>query len=111
MSCRHIPSRLLTSSAEVRVPADGDYGGEYASEAATIDGVMYVASSSLDRSQTTLTDGAAGVLFVDALHSSGAFAVPVGSLVSIDGAPEVSAVSVREFRVGDDVHHWEVDVM
>jgi hypothetical protein len=110
MKWARIPRWLMRSTAEVRVPADGDYAGEYEDVAMVISGVLYESGSRLDGTDTVLTDGESGTLFVDAVNSSGAFAIPVGSLVSIDGAPEVSVVAVNEYRIGGEVHHWEIDV-
>ena len=46
---------------------------------------------------------------MDAVSTEGAFAVPAGSLVSVDGSPPVAATSCVPCPDGmGRVHHWEV---
>lgn len=104
-----LPRRMLRQTAEVRVPKDGPYGGEY-EEAKTIDHVWFDASASIRQTEYQLQAPVKGLLFIDPKVSSGAFAIPAGSLVTIDG--EVSGATVHECSPIKDgrgrVHHWEV---
>lgn len=108
MSWQRIPRRYMRSTASVRVPVDGKWGGEYADEPRVIGHVRYENAAMLKRRDYVLSEGASGVLFVDAANSDGAFAIPQGSLVSIDGKPEKSADEVEELSIDGSVHHWEV---
>jgi hypothetical protein len=104
-----LPRRMLRQAATVRVPKDGPYGGEF-EEAVTIGHVWFDASASIRRTDYQLQAPVKGTLFVDAKVSDGAFAIPAGSLVSVDG--EVSEATVHECSPIKDgrgrVHHWEV---
>lgn len=103
-----IPRRLLASTARVRVPLPGAaYGGEYG-EHREIAGVCLQGADSLRPTDYQLRDTTTGVLFVDAVNSRGAFAVPAGSLVSVDGGPESCVAECREYAEGRRVHHWEL---
>ena len=106
-----IPLSLLPDTALVKVPAEGDYGGEYAPDA-TISHVRFDSTSALRVSEYVSDDGAQGVLYVDAANSGGAFAIPEGSLVSVDGGKTwMAALSVSEYMCfGGAVHHWEVEL-
>lgn len=106
-----IPLSLLGSSCTVRVPADGKYGGEHA-DPVEVSHVRFVPRSEMERSGYVFADGATkGLLFIDAQNSEGAFEVPVGSLISIDGAPEASAANVVALPgFWGEVHHWEIEV-
>ncbi len=56
-------------------------------------------------------EGSKGLVVVDARNSEGAFAVPVGSLLSINGEPEVAVVKSVPYRTyRGAVHHWELEV-
>ena len=106
-----IPVSVMPSVLSVRVPVDGVYGGEYA-EAQTIENVRFEKAEALVRGGYVLTDGAKGLLFVDAVNSKGAFEIPTGSLLSIDGAEEATAGNVATFEgFNGEVHHWEIEVM
>lgn len=106
-----IPVSVMPSNVAVRVPVDSTYGGEYA-EAQTIEHVRFEKASALVRGAYVLTDGAKGLLFVDAVNSKGAFEIPTGSLLSIDGAEEATAGNVDTFEgFNGKVHHWEIEVM
>lgn len=105
-----IPRALLGSTAQVRVPAEGKYGGTYG-DPQTIAGVRFVPAADMVRSGYVLTDGAKGMLFIDARSSDGAFELPVGALVSIDGAEELSVAKCSAFAgFGNQVHHWELEL-
>ena len=109
MNVPPIPISALPSAMQVRVPRDGDYGGSYA-EPVTVSNVRYDRSSRLLSRDYVLTDGASGVVFVDAANSPGAFEVPEGSLVSIDGGDEVAVIRCERFQPFGEVHHWELVV-
>lgn len=103
-----IPRRLLTSTALVRVPdASAAYGGEYEAPR-EVSRVCVQGSDALRPTDYQLRDAASGVLFIDARNSGGAFAVPAGSLVSVDGGPESCVAECREYAEGGRVHHWEL---
>lgn len=105
-----IPKSMLGGSASVRIPVEGDYGGEYAEVPEVVDGVYFEPSASLSSSSYRLVDGCRGVLYIDAVNSAGAFAIPVGSLVEWEGE-EMVAASVSEYRTPTEVHHWEVQLV
>ena len=106
-----IPKSVMPSSVAVRVPVEGDYGGEYG-EPQTITGVRFESAASLVRSDHVLSDGAKGLLFIDAVNSLGAFEVPVGSLLSIDGQEYAAAGKVDRYECfNGTVHHWEIEVV
>lgn len=111
MSAIHpIPRNLLPETMTVRVPADGEYGGTYGADETTIYNVRFDRAAELKRTQYVLEDGSKGIVFIDRVNSSGAFAVPVGSLVTI-GGEELSAVKVNEYKSYNGiVHHWEIEV-
>ena len=109
-----IPRRLLRQACTVRVPRDSFYRGEY-EEPVSFGRVCYEPASSIGG---TANSGGSphqeqnpvrGTLFIDPRASEGAFEVPAGSLVKVDGM-ETEAV-VREcaaIMCGGRVHHWEV---
>lgn len=105
-----IPKALLGSSCAVRVPIDGEYGGEY-SEPRAIENVRYCPRAELERTGYVFSDGSKGMLFIDRENSAGGFELPVGALVSIDGASEVAVIKCEpQIAFGPVVHHWEVEV-
>lgn len=107
---RPIPRTLLGSNCTVRVPIDGEYGGEYA-EPRSIERVRLCPRADLERTGYVFSDGAKGLLFIDCINSVGGFELPVGSLVSIDGAPEVAVTRCETLiGFGNEPHHWEVEV-
>ena len=69
-----------------------------------------MASASIRRTDYQLQAPVRGTLYIDPKASTGAFAIPAGSLVSVDG--EVSEATVHECSPIKDgrgrVHHWEV---
>lgn len=111
---RAIPTYLLTSRMEWRAPS-GDprsMGGEYGARQAT-ERVRFEPSEARATGGSMPLyeryDGPTGTVFVDARNSVGGVP-PVGSLVSVDGGPEVPVRSVEELRGFSGVHHWEVSV-
>jgi hypothetical protein len=107
-----IPMRVLTSSVRVRIPVDGAGGYKEYADPATIGNVRYELASGVRPTSYQLQDGTTGVLFIDALNSVGAFDVPAGSLVSVDGAEaECCVAACRRYEgFGGRVHHWEVEL-
>lgn len=104
-----LPRRMLQQTAIVRVPKDTPYGGEY-EEPKTIDHVWFDASATIRRTDYQLEAPVKGTLFIDPKVSVGAFEIPAGSLVSVDG--EVSEAAVHDCSTIKDnmgkVHHWEI---
>ena len=110
MNVPAIPKTLLPDTIKVRVPAESKYGGGYA-RAKTITNCRLDAKNAVMRGSSYVwVDGTTGLLFIDARNSEGAFEIPVGSLISVNGKPEVSAVQVDCYRPYDEVHHWEIQV-
>lgn len=103
-----IPRRLLTSTAVVRTRVEGGYGGEFEAPR-TIRGVCYQPVDAARRTDWQIRDAPTGVLFVPSA-SPGAFAIPPGSMVSVDGGPESCVGTCDELSVGGRVHHWEVEL-
>lgn len=93
----------------MRVPLE-EGGGEFAPPV-PINNVRYEKAAGIRRTDYQLQDGTTGIVFIDAVNSEGSFEVPAGSLVSIDGAPEVcvNECHPREGFAGR-VHHWELEV-
>lgn len=106
-----IPPALLPSTAEVRVPVDGEWGGALSDGARTITGVRFERTSSIESGDCVSSDSPQGTLYIDAANSAGAFEVPEGSEVVVDGGNPMTAVSVRACTAfGPGVHHWEVEL-
>ena len=101
-----IPLRMLPDSMVVRVP-DG-LGG--------FDDGRHVEHVRFDRVQAACddahrdADAGAGRVYIDGVNSPGAFLIPVGARVEIDGVSYFvwRVRACGEFR--GRVHHWEVDV-
>lgn len=103
---RPIPRRLLPDDAEVQLERfDGEYG-----EPIRLSGVRFErAQSSCDDAHRS-ADAGAGTLFVDAVNTSGAFEVPVGSRVDVRGRSYyVSRCECLEGFWGR-AHHWELEL-
>lgn len=101
---RPIPRRLLSSSCLVRAPLeDGTFG-----EGVAISRVRFERAQSAVEDGHRSADAGAGVLFVDALASEGAFEIPAGARVDVNERSYLAAkVSRFEGHCGR-VHHWEV---
>ena len=112
MFVRPIPRFLLYDYIDVFVPVEGDFGGMYSESPKRIDHVRFDPSADLSRTEYVLTDGDKGIIYIDAKNSDGAFEVPVGSLIAIDGASQkLSAVEVVPCRGAlGQLHHWELRV-
>ena len=55
-------------------------------------------------------DGGAGLLFVDAVNTGGAFEVPAGAVLVIEGREYLAARVERFEGPGGRAHHWEVEL-
>lgn len=106
-----IPKRYLPHTVQVQVPKDSDgFGGQY-EEPQTIAHVRVEPLWTLRATQYQLQDGAHGILFVDAVNSEGAFEIPAGSLVTLEGEPSpANVLACHPFIGADEVHHWEVEL-
>lgn len=103
-----LPKRLMASTATVRTPKGGMYGGDF-NDPVTIERVCFQGEASIRRTDYQLQAPVKGVLFIDPRVSVGAFEVPAGSLVSVDG--EVSEATVHECAAvpsAANLHHWEL---
>ena len=113
-----LPRSVLPSVMEVRAPvADSEYGDEW-SDPVTVSHVRFqraadLALVSVGGAQPgyVFRDGSRGLVYVDAATSEGAFEVPEGSRVSVDGgdAMEVARVTRCDHMDGT-CHHWELEV-
>ena len=108
---RPIPANLMPSTAQVWIPADGLFGGSFAEESVTIRNVRFDRYDDMLRLQYAEGDGYVGRMYVDAHTSIGAFAIPEGSLVQVDGSERMRAVRVHEYAdFNGHVHHWEIEL-
>lgn len=98
--------RLLAEDAVVRVP-DGE--GGYAEGVAVSHVRIARTQSVLDEGHRS-ADAGAGKVYVDALNSVGAFEVPAGSRIDIDGHSCYVAECKRCEDFNGHVHHWELVV-
>lgn len=105
-SLRPIPARLLAENAVVRVP-DGE--GGYA-EGVAVSHVRFCRTQSVSGDDHRSADASAGKVYVDALNSIGAFEVPAGSRIDIDGNSYFVAECKRCEDFNGRVHHWELTV-
>lgn len=104
-----IPLELLPDTMTVAAPDTGaDYGGKYL-EPVTVAHVRYERAEALNPSAIKLADGASGRIWVDARNSAGAFLIPAGSKITLNG-DTLHVISCVEFRTFGALHHWEVDV-
>lgn len=108
---RQIPKKALPLTAQVRVPdPESDRGGAFL-EAVEIEHVRYEQTHSIRRTDYQLADGTTGLLFVDAANSAGAFEVPAGAKVSVDGGGTWMTVNAsHRFEAFNRVHHWELEL-
>lgn len=110
-----IPRSLMASSMTVAEPVTGDWGGTYATATKdkplpVISPVRYEAAAALQRSGYVLSEGTTGLVWVDAVNSDGAYEVPEGSLLTIDGKDKVAVKVSRYCDFGNHIHHWEIEV-
>lgn len=103
---RPIPLELLPSTARVRVPdSSGGFGAVQVISNVRFERV-WRASSDRHRS----TDGGSGSIYIDAANSSGAFEVPPGSRIEVDGFPMAVLRCERHESINGRVHHWKLEV-
>lgn len=101
---RAIPKRLLPDSCVVRTPlSDGRFDS-----GRRIDHVRFERTQSVVADEHRSADAGSGVLFIDALHSKGAFEIEAGSRVEISGCDYWVVKVVRFKGMNGRVHHWEV---
>lgn len=108
MNLRPIPKSVLGSTMSVRVPIDGRRGY---SDAMFVTHVRFQDVKVLETSSYAIDDDSTGIIYMDAVNSVGAFDIPVGSLISVDGGEERSVVkTTKEVGFGNKVHHWKIEV-
>ena len=105
-SVRPIPKAALPDTMTVRTPLpDGGFG-----EPQIVVGVRFERTQSVTDDGHRSADAGAGIVFVDAVNSIGAFDVPAGSRVAVRG----QSLFVRSVHRCEDlfgrVHHWEIKV-
>lgn len=111
MKLQPIPLYLLPDAATVWTPAEGMFGGAFAETPVSVTHVRYDRNAGLARLGYVLTEGVQGVLYVDAKNSGGAFGIPAGSRVSVNGGTKMQAVQVHEYAGSNgQVHHWEIEL-
>jgi hypothetical protein len=99
----------LGESMAVKVPVEGEYGGNYG-EPVEVKHVRYEDAATLKTSRYVLSDGTEGVIFIDAVNSVGAFHIPEGSLIDIND-DTVTVLKTKPCKgFADQVHHWELEV-
>ena len=103
---RPIPLRLLAEDAVVRVP---DGAGGYVKGVA-VSHVRFARTQSVVDDEHRSADAGSGKIYVDAVNSDGAFEVPAGSRIDIDGHSYYVAECRRCEDFNGRVHHWELVV-
>ena len=103
---RPIPRAALPDTMTVRAPLpDGGF-----EEPELICYVRFERTQKVSDDEHRSADAGGGTVFVDAVNSVGAFEVPAGSRIDIDG----NSYYVAECRWCEDfngrVHHWELVV-
>lgn len=104
-----IPKSLLPDYCDVYVPIESAYGGAVSDSPARIGHVRYQNYTKAEPLAYAADSGSQGVVFIDAVNSEGAFEIPVGSKIVINGSVEKVVTRVKECR-DFTRHHWEVDV-
>ena len=103
---RPIPLRLLPDRMLVRTT---DGRGGY-NEPVPVCHVRFDRAEGVVAEEHRDADAGHGVVFVDYVNSVGAFEVPAGSRVEIDGQ-SLYVTEVKRFRtVYGRIHHWELSV-
>ncbi|MEY8460137.1 hypothetical protein AALA69_03285 [Eggerthellaceae bacterium 24-137] len=106
-----VPPYLLPDSMTVRVPVEGERGGCFSDERVSVDHVRFIDRAEVRRGAYVFEEGSKGLVIVDYLNSAGAFDIPAGSLLSINGGDEVAVVkAVPHKTYRGRVHHWELEV-
>lgn len=105
IALRPIPRRLLGEDCSVRRRlADGSFGPAHAMRHVRFEYKQALTPKDAHR----LADAGAGVLYVDAVSTVGAFELCAGDRVELAGHDYVVA-SVKRFRgLNGRMHHWEV---
>lgn len=104
---RPIPLELLPSTARVRVP---DGLGCFPA-AAVIANVRFERAGTASCDAHRSADGGCGVVYIDAVNSAGAFEVPAGSRIEVDGLSMGVRRVERHDGPGGRVHHWKLEVV
>lgn len=91
------------------IDENAEYEGVYL-EPYVIDHVRFEPAESLTPNNFRLADGAKGRIFIDAVNSSGARRIPVGSKVTVDDYDDMRVLSCTACKGPRSIHHWEVDV-
>lgn len=104
-----IPKSLLPDSIKVSVPADSDYRGKF-EEPKLISNVRFDSVASLEGGRYIFAEGSAGLIFIDATNSYGAFEIPVGSRISLGMQNYIVVKTTPYAGYFGRVHHWEVEV-
>lgn len=107
MKLAPIPISALPDSMSVRTPNEDGVGYK---EPVNIAHVRFADVKVLQSNSYAIDDDSNGVIYVDKTNSSGAFAVPVGSLVSLDGGEELTVIKVTPYKGYDEIHHWKLEV-
>lgn len=105
---RPIPTSVLSQSMAVYLRDDSGYGGSW-KEPVGVSHIRLDKGEGLAYTGYKLSNGASGRVYVDAVNSKGAFAIPVGSKVVIEGE-KYEVVACNEYREYSRIHHWELDV-
>jgi len=104
-----IPLHLLPSTMTWRAPVEGDFGGEYGPEETT-ERVRFELADPRTASDYGRHEATTGRIWIDAANSAGGVP-PVGSIVRIDGGPEMAVRRVAPYHgSGGRLHHTELEV-
>lgn len=107
---RPIPISLLSDTLKYRLAEDGQYNGKYGEEH-VIKHVRFQGLEKLNQSSYLLQGGSQGLIFIDAINSTGAVELPVGALVSVNGGEEYPVKKCTALKgYFGEVHHWEVEI-
>lgn len=109
MRLQPIPKSLLPDSISVRVPKESEYRGQF-EEPVTIENVRFDSAASLARSNYVFSEGSTGLIFIDSLNSAGAFEIPAGSRIELNGQDHIVVGTNIYCDYFGRVHHWEVEV-
>ena len=105
IALRPIPRALLPSTMQVMEPSDdGTFGPVRTIEYVRFDRVHAVSGDD------HRADAVTGMIFVDAVNSTGAFEIPAGSRVLIDSVNLLVKSCARFEGLNGRVHPWELAV-